>query len=98
MNSSEELLQQVDNLREITLYFNQYLLQIAHMGNPNKGSEGGADLTSPRDVHQAAQDLSREREARDAALAKQVVEAVAREMAKAHTHTTKPYSMREVQL
>ena len=44
------------------------------------------DLTSPRDACQAAQDLSQEREARDAALAKQVAEAVVREMAKAHMH------------
>ena len=58
------------------------------MGNPNKVSDGtmGADLTSPRDVCQAARDLSWEREARDAILAKQIVEAIAREMAKAHTH------------
>ena len=44
------------------------------------------DLTSPRDDHQAACNLSQKREARDATLAKQVVEAVAREMAKAHMH------------
>ena len=59
------------------------------MGNPNKDSDGAmgtGDLTSPLDAHQAARDLSQEREARDAALAKQVVEAVAREMAKAHVH------------
>ena len=51
------------------------------MGNPNKDSDGAmgtGDLTSPLDAHQAARDLSQEREARDAALAKQVVEAVAR--------------------
>ena len=34
----------------------------------------------------ANRDLSQEREARDAALAKQVVAAIAREMAKAHLH------------
>ena len=58
------------------------------MGNPNKDRDGamGTDLTSPRDVHQAARDLSQEREARDAALAKQVAEVIAREMAKAHAH------------
>ena len=58
------------------------------MGNPNKDSDGamGTDLTSPLDVHQAAQDLSWEREARDTALAKQVAEALAREMTKAHMH------------
>ena len=44
------------------------------------------DLTSSQDAHQAASDLSHEREARDTTLAKQVVEAVAREMAKAHMH------------
>ena len=46
----------------------------------------GGDLTSPQDACQAAHDLSHEREARDTALAKQVAEAIAREMAKAHTH------------
>ena len=58
------------------------------MGNPNKDSDRttGANLTSPRDVCQAAQDLSWEREARDTALAKQVAEAVKREMTKAHVH------------
>ena len=58
------------------------------MGNSNKDSNGtlGANLTSSRDVHQAARDLNWEREARDTALAKKVVEAVAREMAKAHVH------------
>ena len=58
------------------------------MGNPNKDSDGaiGSDLTSPRDACQVAQDLSWKREARDAALAKQVAEVVTREMAKAHVH------------
>ena len=57
------------------------------MGNPNKDSNGATgDLTSPWDAHQAACDLSWEREARDATLAKQVVEAMAREMAKVHAH------------
>ena len=56
------------------------------MGNPNKDSKGGADLTSPRDVLQVAPDLSWEREARKTALAKQIVEAVAREMAKVHAY------------
>ena len=58
------------------------------MGNPNKDSNGamGTNLTSPRDVRQAARDCSWEREARDTTLAKQVVEAVTREMAKAHAH------------
>ena len=44
------------------------------------------DLTSPWDACQAAHDLNNEREARDTTLVKQVVEAVAREMAKAHVH------------
>ena len=59
------------------------------MGNLNKDSDEATamgDLTSPKDAHQAAQDLSQEKEARDTALAKQVAEAVAREMAKAHAH------------
>ena len=60
------------------------------MGNPNKDSDSGttegAESTTARDArdaHQAAHDLSWER---DATLAKQVTEAVAREMAKAHVH------------
>ena len=58
------------------------------MGNPNKNSYGatGGDLTSPRDACQEARKLSWEREARHATLAKQVAEAVAKEMAKAHMH------------
>ena len=65
------------------------------MGNPNKdksndqGDTEGASadsITSPWDACHANRDISQEREARDAALAKQVVEAVARKMAKAHTH------------
>ena len=62
------------------------------MGNPNKDSDSGttegagAESSTARDAHYAACDLSHEREARDAALARQVAEAVAREMAKDHTH------------
>ena len=65
------------------------------MGNPNKeknkeqgdGEGASADsITSPQDAHHANRDLSWQREARDAALAKQVAEAVAREMVKAHAH------------
>ena len=47
---------------------------------------GGENTQSPPDAHHTNRDLSQEREARDAALAKQLAEAVAREMAKAHTH------------
>ena len=43
-------------------------------------------ITSPQDSHQTNRDLSWERKARDAALAKTVATAVAREMAKAHVH------------
>ena len=65
------------------------------MGNPNKeknkeqGDTEGASansITSPWDAHHTNRDLSWEREARDAALAKQVMEAVTREMAKTHMH------------
>ena len=57
------------------------------MGNPNKDSNRATGyITSPRDAHQAASNLSQEREARDATLAKQVAEAIAREMTKAHVH------------
>ena len=75
------------------------------MGNSNKEKNNEQDgeaastesITSPLDVCHANRDLSWEREARDASLAKHIAETVAREMAKAHTHTTRPYSMREVQ-
>ena len=43
-------------------------------------------ITSPWDARQSNRDLSQDREARDAALAKTIAEAVAREMAKAHAH------------
>ena len=58
------------------------------MGNPNKDTEGALtdSITSPWDAHHANRDLSWEREARDAALAKQLVEAVTRVIAKAHAH------------
>ena len=64
------------------------------MENPNKDKNKEQDgeaastesITSPWDAHHTNRDLSWEREARDATLAKQVVEAVAREMAKAHVH------------
>ena len=46
----------------------------------------GGDLTSPQDACKAVHDLSHEREARDATLPKQVMEAIARDMAKAHVH------------
>ena len=55
-------------------------------GNSATTSEGalGDSITSPRDAHHANRDLSQEMEARDTALAKQVAEAIAREMVKAH--------------
>ena len=43
-------------------------------------------VTSPRDACQSNRPLSQDQEARDAALAKTITEAVAREMAKAHGH------------
>ena len=46
----------------------------------------GGDITSPQNAWQVTRNLIHEREARDAVLARQVVEAVAREMAKAHMH------------
>ena len=62
------------------------------MGNKDKDkeqiSEGalGNSALSPWDACQANRDLSQEREARDATLAKQVAEAVAWEMAKVYMH------------
>ena len=58
----------------------------------NKDKESGTsegatgDLTSPQDACHTNRDLSCERKARNATPAKQVVEAIARELAKAHTH------------
>ena len=43
-------------------------------------------VTSPWDACQSNRDLSQDQEARDAALAKTITEAVAREMTKAHAH------------
>ena len=68
------------------------------MGNKDKSqvdstmtTEGASgDLTSPRDACHTNRDLSWEREAReatrDATLAKEVAEAITREMSKAHAH------------
>ena len=66
------------------------------MGNKDKNkdqgdsrtSEGamGGDITSPRDTHHVNHNLSQEREARGATLAKQVAEAIARETGKAHMY------------
>ena len=66
------------------------------MGNKDKNkdqgdsgtSEGatGGDITNPWDAHHTNCNLSQEREARNATLAKQVVKAITREMAKAHMH------------
>ena len=66
------------------------------MGNKDKNkdqgdyvaTEGalGDSITSPQDAHHTNRDLSQEREARDTTLAKQLAEAIAREMAKAHAH------------
>ena len=60
--------------------------------NKNKDKEhqdgetaaSGKTITSPQDTCQSNRDLSQDREARDAAQAKTITEAVAREMAKAH--------------
>ena len=63
------------------------------MGNPNKdkskdqdGEAATENITSPQDARHTNRDLSQEREAWDATLAKTITEAVAREMAKAHVH------------
>ena len=63
------------------------------MGNPNKdknkdqdGEAATESITSPQDACHTNRDLSWEREAWDATLAKTIAEAVGREMAKAHAH------------
>ena len=59
------------------------------MGNPNKDNDRATstgDITSHWDACHAKRDLSQEREAWDATLAKTITKAVAREMAKAHAH------------
>ena len=61
------------------------------MGNPNKDGETETKVSveggdTANKAHQTALNLSWEREARDATLAKTITEAVAREMAKAHAH------------
>ena len=64
------------------------------MGNKDKNKDqsnsaategaSGDSITSPREACHTNRNLSQEREAQDAALAKQVAEALVREMAKAH--------------
>ena len=54
-----------------------------HDGETADSSE---TITSPWDACQSNRDLSQDRKAQDAALAKTITEAVAREMAKAHVH------------
>ena len=82
----------MNNLREILSNINQNLLQNSTWEtDKNQGdsaaSEGATgDLTSSQDARHANRDPSQEGEARDATLAEQVVEAIGREMAKAHTH------------
>ena len=49
-----------------------------------ESASSAKSITSPQDTHQSNRDLSQDREARDAALAKTIAKAVAREMAKAH--------------
>ena len=65
------------------------------MGNKDKNkdqgdsaTEGalGNSITSSRDTCHTNRDLSQEREAQDTTLAKQVVETIACEIAKAHAH------------
>ena len=51
-------------------------------------------ITSPQDACQSNRDLSRDREARDATLAKTITEAVVREMAKAHAQYQAPLNDR----
>ena len=64
------------------------------MGNPNKDKNKEQDgeaastesITCPQDACHTNRDLSWEREAWEAALAKTITKAVAREMARAHVH------------
>ena len=56
------------------------------MGTSEASTSTVSATKDARNACHAAHDLSQEREARDATLARQVVEAIAREMAKAHMH------------
>ena len=49
-----------------------------------ENATSGETIASPQDTHQSNRDLSQDRKARDATLAKTITEAVTREMAKAH--------------
>ena len=64
-----------------------------HDGETADSSE---TITSPWDACQSNRDLSQDRKAQDAALAKTITKAVAREMAKAHVHY-QVFSMTEAQ-
>ena len=57
------------------------------MGNKDKTKDGETAASETQDGHQdSCRDLSQDQEARDAALAQTITEAVTREMAKAHVH------------
>ena len=57
------------------------------MGNPNKDGEAAAEsITRPWDAPHTNKDLSQERKAQNTTLAKTIIKAVARKMAKAHVH------------
>ena len=57
------------------------------MGNPNKDGEATVEsIIRPQDTCHTSRSLSWETEVWDAALAKTIAEAVAREIAKAHAH------------
>ena len=98
---NKELLEQFEQLERNSKVFQpespSKFNSFYNMGNKDKNkdqgdsataTEGalGDSITSPMDACHASRDLSQEREARDAALAKQVAEAIARKMAKAHVH------------
>ena len=77
-------------MREILGNFNQNLLQIqlweTRAKTTDQGWSIGNDALHPWDAHQANRDLSWERDARDTTLAKEVAEAIAREMANTNMH------------
>ena len=94
LNTGMKELERFVNLRDFYFFQDHTTSSNKRMGkDKNKDKEhqdgettaaSGKTITSPWDTCQSNRDRRQDREARDAALAKTITEAVAREMAKAH--------------
>ena len=86
--ANTELLEQFEQLERNLKQFKPESPSKLNMGNKDRDkNQGDSGETSPAPgMPTMPRDLSQEREARDATLAKQVAKAIAREMPKAHMH------------